>query len=389
MKKTNFLFKTLAFALVILCLFPLLISCKGRPLAQTRLAKKEVGSVGNYTVLYEEFYFVANNYYNSMKEQYKDDAEGLKKAVWEKTCQSLASNYYAILTLCESEGIIYDEKELKKDVEAYVENQIKTEFDGSRSDYFKSQKQAGITDHYVRFTIGTDMLYNRLSTQYKESGVIPNTDEKITKYIKENLIHTWHLAVVVNPGDDRAEKLAKAEDLLEKLNRGESFFNLMKYSEDFSSNTMSGVDGTYFHKGEMTKEYEDASLALRVNEYSDIVTSTAKQNDGSMLECFYIIQRLPVKDEDIEANFHAMSDAVSAAIIVEKVQSVKDSLVFTPNEYAKNLDVTKLEQPKNGADYQLILALVGGVLACAVTVTLIIVLRMAKTKRFHQQIRKK
>lgn len=384
MKKHNIFLRTLSLSLVILCILPLLVSCKGRDLAQSSLAKKEVGKVGNYTVQYEEFYFVANNYYNAMKAQYGNDTEGLKKAVWEKTVQNLASDYYAILTLCEAEGIEYNEKALKSEIDDYVEKQIDASFDGSRSDYLKSQKQVGLTDHYVRFTIGVDLMYSKLLSKYQESGVVPNTDEKITKYIKENLIHTWHLAVVVNETDDRETKFKKAENLLARLEKGESFFSLMKYSEDFASNNMSGVDGTYFHKGEMTQEYEDASLALKINEYSGIVTSTAMQSDGRMLECFYIIQRLPIKDTEIEENFGALSDKITSAIVAEKVQSIQSSLTFEPNDYAKGLDVTNLEQPKNGADYQVILAITACVLICAIIVTLVIISRKVKLKKFKE-----
>ena len=383
MKKRTIFLRSLSLSLIVIFILPLLVSCKGRELAQSSLAKKEVGTVGDYTVQYEEFYFVANNYYNTMKAQYKNDPDGLKKAVWEKTVEHLASYYYAILTLCKAEGIEYDEKSLKSEIDDYVEKQIEANFGGSRSDYIESQKQVGLTDHYVRFTIGVDLMYSKLLTKYQESGVVPNTDEKITKYIKENLIHTWHLAVVVNKGDDRAKKLEKAESLLKRLNDGESFYSLIKYSEDYPS-YMSGVDGTYFHKGEMTKEYEDASLALRVNDYSGIVTSTAKQSDGSMLECFYIIQRLPVKDSEIQENFAALSDKISSAIVAEKVQAIQGSLSFKPNDYAKSLDVTNLEQPKNGVDYQVILVIVACALSVAIIITLIVISKKLKLKKFNQ-----
>ena len=387
MKKSNVFFRALALSLIILCVLPLLVSCKGRALAQTSLAKQEVGTVGNYTVQYEEFYAVANRNYIAMKDQYGSDTEGLKKAVWDETVKDLASYYYAILTLCEAEGIKYDEKELRGEIDDYVEQQIEANFDGSRSDYLKSQQEAGITDHYARFTFGIELMYKKLRTKYQESGVVPNTDEKITAYIKDNFIHTWHLAVVVNEGEDRSKCLDKAEGLLERLNNGESFFSLMKYSEDFSSNNMKNAEGTYFHKGEMTQEYEDASLALKINGISEIVTSTA-QIDGRTFECFYIIQRLPVKDAEIQDNFEALSDKVVSAMIAEKVHEIKNTLTFTPNDYAKSLDVTNLEQPKNGPDYQAILMIAACVIIAIITVTsifiIVITTRTIKRNKFKK-----
>jgi len=380
--------RIISLLLVIICLIPSVSACKARPLAQTKLAKTQVGMISEHPVLYEEFYFLASNYHNALKAQYGDDTEGLKAAVWEKVCENIVSDYYAILELCRIEGIVYDESELKKEVEAQIEIDIENNFEGSRSRYIKSQEEVGLTDHYVRFTIGAEILYNRLETKYRESGVIPNTDEKITAYIKENLIHTWHLAVVVNEADDRSEKLAKAKDLLSRLKSGESFYSLMKYSEDFYSNSLPNVDGTYFHKGEMTPEYEEASLALNVGQTSDIITSTARQSNGSMLECFYIIQRLPIVDAEIEANFNALSNTVASAIVAEKVESVKAALSFVPNTYAKSLEVTALEKPKNGADYQLILIITASVIVVACAIIAVILIRRAKVKKFHNRKKK-
>jgi len=386
MKKNKLFIKALALFLIILCVFPLLVSCKGRPLSQTSLAKKEVGKVGDYTVQYEEFYFVASNYYAAMKDKYGNDTEGLKKAVWEKTVQTLASNYYATLALCEEEGVEYNPEDLKDEINNIVEKQIKENFNGSRSKYFKSQQKAGLTDHYVRFTLGVEIMYNRLVEEYKKRDVIPNTKEKARKYIKENFIHTWHIAVVVDENESRDEEFNKAQRYLDSLNNGTKFFDLMTYNEDFASESLVDVYGIYFHPGEMDKEYEDAALALGTsgNDYSDIIESTAVLDDGSTRECFYIIQRLTVKDPEIDKNFETLRTRMGAAIIAQKVEAIKKSLSFVPNDYAKGLDVTNLKQPKNGVDYYVIYIVVACVFICAISVALLIFYRKSKLKKFNQ-----
>ena len=103
------LIRTLSISLIVILLIPCLASCKARPMAQTKLAKTEVGKVGEYSVLYEELYFLASSYCDAVKSQYKNDPEGLEAAVWEYVEENIVANY-AILELCASEGLVYNER---------------------------------------------------------------------------------------------------------------------------------------------------------------------------------------------------------------------------------------------------------------------------------------
>jgi hypothetical protein len=169
MKKVfKYFARAAALSLALLILLTSLFSCTARPLAQTKLAKTEVGHVGDYTVSYEELYFLANTYCASLKDDHEGDPEGLKAAVWSNINEGITANY-AILELCRTMGIIYDEDELKDDVETYLERYIEESFDGSRKDYLAHQKEMGLTDHYVRFVTGVDLLYDRLAIKYMEA----------------------------------------------------------------------------------------------------------------------------------------------------------------------------------------------------------------------------
>lgn len=385
-KSLKIFLRVLALSLALLMLLPALVSCKARPLTRTKLASTEVGTVGDYTVLYEELYFLASNYAASMKGQYENDPEGLKAAVWEKVNENITSNY-AILKLCEMEGLSYNEDELKEDIERNIEIQIESKFNGSRSEYFDSQLSVGLTDHYVRFVTGVDLLYSRLATKYKEAGIVPNTDEKIVEYIKANFVHTWHIAVFVNEGDARAEKLQKAEDALTLLENGMPMYDLIGsvYNEDLNPGSLNDAYGHYFPKGVMEQEYEAAAFSLGVGKHSGVVTGMGENNNGERVECFYVIERLPVLDEEIDANFNTLSDMLSSAIITEKVAAIEDTLSFTPNDYAKSLDITNLEQPKNGIDYQLIIVVFVCVLVVGGIIGAVIATRIVRTKKFHQK----
>ncbi len=386
MKNKKVFLKIVSLVLVLLTLLPLVLGCKARPLAQTKLAKTEVGTVGTYSVLYEELYFLAHNYCEAMREDYGNDTAALSEAVWDKVNQNITTNY-AILKLCESEGLVYDESALKKDVEAQVKRQIEADFNGSRGDYFASQQAAGLTDNYVRFVTGVDILYNRLDTEYKTSGVLPNTDEELFGYIKENFIHTWHIAIFINNESEREAKYAKAQEALAYLEESGSMYELVKskYNEDLNPGSLRDAFGTYFPKGVMDNSYEDAAFSLDVNKHSGIVEGMGENNNGQYVKCFYIIERLPVKDAEIDANFNALSDMVSSSLVAEKMESVKATLTFVPNDFAKSLDITNLEAPKNGADYILIMVIALCVLCVGGVIALIILIRSVKTKKFHKQ----
>ena len=205
MKKLS---KIISLILVLIIISTSLLSCSARPLAQSKLAKTVVGTVGTHNVYYEELYFLANNYYDTAKAKYGDDTEAIKKFVWDSVKDNITTNY-AILDLCAAEGIEYNKNELATEIEQGIEATINSSFDGNRNEYLNAQLSAGITDHYYRFCAEVDLLYGKLATKYQTDGKVPNTDAKINDYIKENFIHTWHIAVYVDKNDDRDTEYEK------------------------------------------------------------------------------------------------------------------------------------------------------------------------------------
>ena len=394
MKNKHSIIKVLTISIALLMLLLSLCSCKGRPLAATSLSKTEVGKVGEYTVYYDELYFLASNYASGLKDDYKDDPEGLKAAVWKSVNENITENY-AILKLCEIEGIVYDEKELKEDIETAITLDIENEFDGSRSDYFKSQSEVGLTDHYVRFVTGVNLRYGKLGTQFHDNGTIPNSDEELIAYIPNNFAHTWHIAVFVNEGETREENLAKLEEAQKLLNDGTyTMYKLIgsKYNEDVTPDYLSDAYGYYFPKGIMDEKYENAAFSMKVGD-NVIVESRAQNGKGEYVDCFYLIEKLSTTSEaskvEIENNLRTLSDYVGDSIINDKKEAVQATLSFEPNDFAKSLDISNLEPVKNGADYQLIITIVCTVVVVATAAVAIVLTRRARTRRFQSLIKKK
>ncbi len=377
--------KILALSLVFVLLLPSMLSCKARELGQSKLASSVVGTVGEYSVQYEELYFLAHNYAEAVKDRYGNDTDALKAAVLDYVNENITANY-AILALCKENGLVYDEDELRDEVKRSVKLMIDSEFGSSRSDYLESQKAIGLTDHYVRFTLGVDMLYNELAIKLKTEGKIPNSDKDITAYIKENFIHTWHIAIFVNEGDDRAAKLAKAEEALAKLDSGDmTMFELIgsKYNEDLIPSSLSNAYGYYFPRGIMDSVYENAAFDLNVGQHTKVIEGYGENNDGVYVECLYIVERLPYSEDEVEENFNTLSDMMTEGIVGNMAEDIRADLTFTMNDFGKSLDLTALEAPKNGIDYQM-WTIIGICAGGAILIAAIVIsVRAAKAKKFR------
>ena len=147
--------------------------------------------------------------------------------------------------------------------------------------------------------------------------------------------------------------------------------------------------GYYFPRGIMEKDYENAAFELKnVGDRTDIITSHSTSPSGDYVECFYIIEKLAVKDAEIDANFDTLSDMVRDSILTQDLEEYTKKLSFTPNEFALSLDLTALEAPKNGADYILIIAIIASIAGVALIITAIFVFRNIRAKKFHKKHKK-
>ena len=380
--------KIISLALVLTLISISLLSCGVRPLAQGGLAGKVVGTVGTHKVYYEELYFLANGYKSVAEDNFGDDKTAVNNAIWDYVNENITQNY-AVLDLCESNGLKYNSLKLQSDVSSAIESTIESEFKGDKSAYYKEQLEAGITDHYYRFCLGVDLLYGELAEKYQSEGKIPATDEELKNYISENFIHTWHIAIYVDKGDDYQTEKARAEEAKKLLDSGISMYTLIggaiggkTYNENNMPESLHDAYGYYFPKGTMDKAYEDAAWSLKVEEHSAVIESPENN-------CFYIIERLPVSESEINANLNYLSDMVTDSIVVQDLEKYQEKLTFKPNEYALSLDMSNLTAPKNGGDYQIIFIVALVIVSVGVIIALVIVFRTIRAKRFHKKHQKK
>ncbi len=130
----------------------------------------------------------------------------------------------------------------------------------------------------------------------------------------------------------KAETLAKANEVLEKVNAGEDFDALIeKYGED--PGTASYPDGYVFTKGQMVEAFETTSYALEEGEISGLVETPFG---------YHIIMRLPI-DENSVLNTEEYSYAISDSVREIVTNAAKDFEIEYKEDYQSSVD-TFVEQ---------------------------------------------
>ena len=400
--------RLVSFILCILTILTLLCSCAPRPLAQGKLAKQVVGTVTGgsqeYEIYYEELYYLARYHYEKAKAMHGNDEKAVKEEAWNGIKKDILKNP-AQLELCKSEGFEYNEKELRDRVNEFIESNEKANFDGDHEAFIQSMENQGLTDHFYRYLLGVEALYSDLGLKYQKNGIIPTKDEEVELYIKENFIRTQHVAIYVENGDDREEEYARAEEALKLLNDGKAtVYDLISkafgedddkktYNEDTTPIAPTALWGNYFHKGVCSwgEDYEKAIADISEGRYyKGIVTAQAiSPQTGLPVECFYIIERLPIDEgNEIETHLTELSDLIKDSILSKKVAEIEKKLTFEPNDYAKSLNLANLEKPKNGIDYQLVIAICVSVGAVILLICGIFVFRALRAKSFQKKLKK-
>ena len=154
---------------------------------------------------------------------------------------------------------------------------------GGQSAFEKNLSDIGITKEEYQSISELNALRVKLITDATDVD-----DEGAKKFFDEDIVRVKHILIMtVDPStgaalseEQLAEAKKKAEDILAKAKDGEDFDSLVaEYSEDPGS--QSQPDGYYLGKGfalgsngGMVEPFETASLALKVDEISDIVETS-------------------------------------------------------------------------------------------------------------------
>ncbi|MBQ9783422.1 MAG: SurA N-terminal domain-containing protein [Clostridia bacterium] len=378
--KHRTVFLRLSALLVSVLLLGGLVSCGKGDTEYT--TKTKVGEVDGRDVYYDELYFLVNGYMDSVKESCGNDPAAMQARLDELFSENVLRTY-AILRLCEDRGLTYRERELDDEIDESIQSTISTDFNGDEEAYLASMREYGLTERYLRYQLGTELLYNQLLTVYPEQGLVDATDDDIRDYIEENFIHVYHLVLFDDTGDEIADNVASLESARQQLLKNEkTMYDLIRKGKTEDFNDPAG-NGYYLSRGSMDEVYEEAAFSLEIGEVSEVVASYGENNVGEYVPCHYVIQRFELDEAYIDSHLTELQSTYYGSVIAADLEATQEELSFEPNELYRSLDLTDLQEPVEKSYTGVIIAcsVAGGtVLLAAILIPVILLKRKHRKK---------
>ncbi len=264
----------------------------------------------------------------------------------QKTIDDEVEDYFklnaAVISLAEKNGVGITEKDYQEIIVAQYEQLI-----GMYGDDIKEIIEA--YTYMTPYAYFEAMLYNAyydklISAFYGMEGNAQDKAEIIEKAKSEmdgKYVRAKHILIQFPQDAEKdengnikdsakAETLAKANSVLEKVKAGEDFDALIaEYGEDPGMTT--NPDGYYFTTGEMVEPFEKSAFELEVGETSDLVETSYG---------YHILLKLPIAEDNKGFFDCAVYQNLAGDALTDVVRAEADS--FTP-EYAENF---KEEQQK-------------------------------------------
>ncbi len=185
------------------------------------------------------------------------------------------------------------------------------------------------------------LINNFLATQYLQKVIIDKvtlSDAKARSYYKEHsesfktpeTIRARHILIKTDPSasDEEKKKIkAKAEEVLERLKKGEDFAKLASEVSEDPGTKAKGGDLDFFPKGTMIPAFEEAAFSLKPGEMSGLVETEygyhiikVEEKKEAVLEPYEKIEE-KVKDQALqEMRKAAVTDFVEKALKNARVE---------------------------------------------------------------------
>lgn len=281
MKKTynKILSSVLLAALILLPMS--MTSCKDdeKLLESTKEDKTVVMTVGEYEVPLELYRYVALN----TKADYEkngsadmwineDSAENIKNL--NESINNTIVHLYTTLYVCDEYGISPDDSYITDTLELEMEA-IYEGYDDDYEIYVENISSYNLNDSVYRFLTRNDVLAEALLDKMMENGVIPSTEEELESVLASpEFVHVKQILIPYDNGSTDEENLEKAEDILEKLEGGADFDEMIqKYGGDLY--LFNNDNGYYIPHGVYDEAFEETAFSLEIDEISGIVETDA------------------------------------------------------------------------------------------------------------------
>ena len=327
----------LACVLLALALSLTACSTSSKPIESSELEMTVVGTCEGYDIYYEELRYVTLSYRDIMESYYGqgiwDDPATAAQYLPELTdyvLNNLTANY-AVLSHCETFMIDINDEAIQESVQQAIDEMV--DEIGSRKDYIASLKELYLTDHLVRFTVGTDFCQNELMYAMMDLDLIISDQLEFLTFAQEDgFCAVYHIYIANDEGESVEDNRARAEEVMAKLESVTEFESLIGsvYNED----VMMVSTPYYFTRGEYDEAYEQAAFSLEVGEYSDIVQT----EDG-----FYILERQPLEQDYLVANITELMQRYQYACVETLIRELQSELSVELNDFGKSLDLLAIE----------------------------------------------
>ncbi|MBO5742724.1 MAG: peptidylprolyl isomerase [Clostridia bacterium] len=147
------------------------------------------------------------------------------------------------------------------------------------------------------------------------------------KWYAENYMSAKHILVTFE-GRTKAEAKKIIDDIYKKAKKGSDFDSLIeKYGED--PGMQASPEGYTFTKGEMVKEFEDATLALKDNQISPVIETSYG---------YHIVKRIPLGEISQETAAKMAEEFAYQRIMDEAIKGSEIKVHKTIPELAKMIN---------------------------------------------------
>lgn len=271
-----------------------------------------VMTVNGYDLSYSELY-----YYMRVLDADKDEIE-------EKVLPEML--------LARSVALMAEEAEIALTEDEYEELVAYLDQTAEGEDHAEQLELGAMTDSLFRFLALQSQLTAKVYEHYTTEATTPikaSDDAILATAQNGELIRVKHILIQVD--ESTTDNLAKveADAVLQKLENGESFDDLITIHSDYDSQNDTAT-GEYIYRYEMPDQFEAAAFSLKEGETSGVIRVVSDSYIG-----YHIIMRLPVDLAYVEKNLDTLRTNYMASKFYETAYANIENLDI---EYTDNFE---------------------------------------------------
>ena len=317
-----------------------LMSCSStsKPVKPSEQDLKVVATCEGIDIYYEELRYVTMVYKEDLAYRYGDNiwedatlTEQYLPKLMEKVTEALKINC-AIVAMAKTFQIDVNEQAIQDEVQTRIDETVAAI--GKRRDYIDMLESLYMTDHFVRYSLATDICEREMVYAMMDLDLIIESEKDFLPYAldDENYCATYHIFIGNDAGDSVDVNRQLAEQVHTMMVEGKKIEDLIgsKYNED----TSEGKVPYHFTRGEMDIAYEEAAFALAIGEFSGVVECD---------EGFYIISRQPLDEAYVTANVTKLLQSYQYAQVETLLTDYRREIEVSWTDYGKSVDLVAMK----------------------------------------------